>query len=79
MRDIGISSAYACALVDTMNELMVAPRVSSEVARRAQWLKWALEGYEPGTEPLEFIADSPPIAPTTEPPVCSPALPVKVG
>jgi len=63
MRDIGISRAYAHALIDTMDELVAVPSVAPEVARRAQWLKWALQGREPGAEPLEFIADAPSIAP----------------
>jgi hypothetical protein len=64
MRDIaGISRAYQCALIDTMDELLAAPGLDHDVARRAQWLKWGLQGYEPGQEPLPFLEDSPPLAP----------------
>lgn len=72
MRDIGVSRAYQCALIETMDELIAAPGVAGEVARRAQWLKWAIEGREPGTEPLEFIVDAPPLVP--EPLACSPKI-----
>lgn len=54
----GISRAYACALTETLDELIAAPGASEEVRRRAQWLKWAIAGYKPGQEPLEFIADA---------------------
>jgi len=67
MRDVaGISRAYRCALIDTMDDLLRAPGLDHEVARRAQWLKWGLQGYEPGEQPLEFIDDSPPLVPAIE-------------
>jgi len=67
MPDIGISRSYQFALIDTMNELIGEPRLTDEVRRRAVWLKWALEGRQPGNEPLEFIADAPSILPDIRP------------
>ena len=62
MRDIaGISRAYRCALIETVDDLLAAPGLDHEVARRAIHLKSALGGYEPAA--LPFIADAPPLAP----------------
>lgn len=61
--DVGIARAHRRVLIDLMAHLVGDDRVDLEVRRRAQYLQWALEGYEPGEQPLAFIADAPPLVP----------------
>jgi hypothetical protein len=64
MRDVaGISRAYQCALIETLDELLQVSGLDHEVARRAEYLKWGLVGYDPGQEPLPFLEGSPPLVP----------------
>jgi hypothetical protein len=61
----GLSRGHCKALIELMGALVGMRDVDLEVRRRAQYLKWALEGYEPGEQPLDFIADAPPLVPET--------------
>lgn len=46
----GISHEYQHALVDLMVDLIATPELDVEIQRRAQWLKWGLEGRDPVAE-----------------------------
>ena len=58
----GIGAAYQHALVDTLGELVALPGLDGEIVRRAQWLKWGLEGHRPEGELLR-LANAPPLVP----------------
>lgn len=54
----GIPRAVQRALVNILALLLASPDLDHDVERRAQWLKWKLEGYDPaaGAEPLQRVA-----------------------
>lgn len=64
----GLSSAYQHELIGLCADLAATPDVDDEIARRARWLQWALEGRQPGQEPLPqdllpYAGDAGPLAP----------------
>jgi hypothetical protein len=43
----GVPHALQRALVNLLALVLTLPDVDYEIGRRAQWLKWGLEGYDP--------------------------------
>lgn len=54
MPDIrGLSRALQLALINILALLLASPDLDDDVARRAQWLKWKLDGFDPAAAAAE--------------------------
>ena len=43
----GLSREFQLALIKLLALVLAAPELDDDVERRAQWLKWKLEGHDP--------------------------------
>lgn len=51
----GVPRAMQRALVNLLALVLTLPDLDDEIERRAQWLKWGLEGYGPLQRGLERV------------------------
>lgn len=51
----GMPRAFQHALVSLLALVLLLPGIDADVERRAQWLKWKLEGFDPAV-PAETLA-----------------------
>jgi hypothetical protein len=53
----GLSRALQLALINILALLLASPDLDDDVERRAHWLKWKLEGYDPAAAAAERRID----------------------
>jgi hypothetical protein len=46
----GMPRALQRALVNLLSLVLLLPGIDPDVERRAQWLKWKLEGFDPAAQ-----------------------------
>jgi hypothetical protein len=46
----GLERELHGALINLLALLLLSPELDVDVARRAQWLKWKLEGFDPAAQ-----------------------------
>jgi hypothetical protein len=55
----GMPTALQRALIGLLTLVLLLPRLDRDVERRAQWLKWKLEGFDPAAQLAAAAIDVP--------------------